>query len=371
MRLHIATNEKIINRCISNFEEVHPGENKWIVLWGESTKDYVDDRKEVVKCKYNTTTFWRAVGHVKSYDKIIVHFLTQESAKFVCKITHPCIYWIEWGFDLYNILLQHKGYQLYSDSRLQKKYSAHNKLGLFFPIYKTVSLSRLQKLYYKAALKMKFFVPDSMYDEYPLLLEYYPALKNLQYKEFFYYPIDEVLGSNYEQQYCEGQNIIIGNSASLSGNHFEVLDLLKRIGIGNRNIIVPLSYGNKKYGDDVEDYGRLCFDAKFIGLREYISLDKYNEILKSGSYFIYNNYRQEAVGNILVALYLGGKVFLNTKNPLLKFYKSIGLKIFDFSELCGNDGYTSLSKEDIEHNRKILVNYYSRERQLNLIRDNM
>ena len=40
--------------------------------------------------------------------------------------------------------------------------------------------------------------------------------------------------------------------------------------------------------------------------------------LLSADVFIYGNWRQEAVGNILIALFIGGKVFLDEKNPLLK-----------------------------------------------------
>ena len=371
MRLHIVTNEKIINRCIDNFEVVHPGQNKWIVLQSDSSRDYVDNRKEVFKCQYDSALFWEIVGDVEYYDKIIIHFLTKDSARFVCKIDHPNIYWIEWGFDLYNILLQYKGYQLYSDVRLQKRYSNHKKLGILYPIYQQLSLLRLQHLYYRAAKKIRFFIPDSMYDEYPLLLEYYPKLKHLQYKEFFYYPLDEVLGTDYEHKDLLGYNIIIGNSASLSGNHYEVIDLLSKINIGSRKIVVPLSYGLKRYGDDVELYGKKHFGSQFRAIRDFMPLKEYNKVLRSANFFIYNNYRQEAVGNILVALYLGGKVFINRKNPLLKFYKGLGIHIYDLSALCLDEGFSPLTQEKIDNNRRILMSHYSKERQLELIKNNL
>ena len=76
MRLHIAQNEKIISRCIDNFEEIHPGENKWIILFDNKSRDFIGDRDGVVKCEYDSPSFWEAVGVVSDYSKIIIHFLT-------------------------------------------------------------------------------------------------------------------------------------------------------------------------------------------------------------------------------------------------------------------------------------------------------
>ena len=100
-------------------------------------------------------------------------------------------------------------------------------------------------------------------------------------------------------------------------------------------------------------------------------LEKYNCLLESASAFIYNNYRQEAVGNILVALFLGGRVYLNKKNPLLTFYKSLGLSIFEIDEFDSKNTITPLSDEEREKNRKILMELYSRDRLLSLIKNNM
>lgn len=373
MRLHIAQNEKIINRCIANFEEVFPGENRWIILYDNNGngRDYIEDRKEVIKCKFDNDYFWKAVGDMNVYKKIIVHFLTPESAKFIRCINHPEVYWIEWGADLYNVLLQCKGYKLYSDEKIAVKYSQHPGYGVLYSVYREIALRKKGRLYYAAAKKVKYFVPDSMYDEYPLLLKYYPGLKNLQYKEFFYYPINEVLGSDFDQCYTNGNNIMLGNSAAVTGNHFEVLDLLSKVPLGERSIITPLSYGLKTYANDVEKYGNTMFPNRFHALKEYMPLNDYNEVLRSANIFIYNNYRQEAVGNILIALYLGGKVFLNKRNPLLRFYKSLGLKIYELEELVSDAGFIPLNEFEIMNNRDILMRHYSRERQLELIKQNM
>ena len=111
-------------------------------------------------------------------------------------------------------------------------------------------------------------------------------------------------------------------------------------------------------------------DVNFKVVKNFLLLDDYNQLLLSANIFIYGNWRQEAVGNILIALYLGGKVFLDKRNPLLNFYKSLGLTLFDIEELSDEHLNSKLSSETINDNRKILKQFYSKERLISLIREN-
>ena len=64
------------------------------------------------------------------------------------------------------------------------------------------------------------------------------------------------------------------------------------------------------------------------------------------------------------------KVFLDEKNPLLKFYKDKGLVIFGLNELTVGSIINQLSSNEIANNRKILNNIYSKERLYYLIKSN-
>lgn len=371
MRLHIAHNEKIIERCINNFEAVYPGGNKWIVFNNASENDYVLEHNYVIKCDPDSKLFWESVGDALQYEKIIIHYLSIDSAKFVSQISHPSIYWIEWGGDLYNGLLNQRGFQLYFDKNIEWKIFGHQMPRTLYWMYKKWKSYRYNHYYYLAIRQIKYFVPDSMYDEYPLFLYYYPEFSHLQYRDFFYYPIDEILGWNFEKIYCTGSNIIIGNSASLTGNHIEAFNIISTLNLNNRSIIAPLSYGPSKYVDYVCDKGKELFGDSFVPVLEFMPIEQYNLLLCNARIFIYNNYRQEAVGNIIIALYLGGKVFLNKRNPLLSFYKSLGIIIFDLDTLTLPEGLTPISRSEVVSNREILHKTYSRNRLLSLIRTNM
>lgn len=361
MRLHILPDEKIINRTIDLFEEVFPGENKYIILLsGESMSGkYVQSNESVYFFKYDSEAFWSAVGDINIYESIIIHYLSIYAAKFINKIEHPKIYWIEWGGDLYNTFLEFKGYKLYEDEDLINKVNHENIPYRLFKIYKYIKRKKTLRILYPAVNKVKYFVPDSMYDEYPLFLKYYPEFSHLKYRSFFYYPIDEILGPDLINKTCEEHSIIVGNSCSFTGNHLAVLHKLKDLNVDNK-IIVPLSYsGNAEYKELIVNYGNKAFGNSFISVTDYLPLNEYNKLLLSAGVFIYGSFRQEAVGNILIALYLGGKVFLDSRNPLLKFYKSLGLTIFSIDELPNENLNAKLPTDDILNNKRILMEKYS------------
>lgn len=369
MILHLSLDEKVIDRCIESFEQVFPGQNKYIVL--------VDNRKGAHYVKsdkpffteYGTREFWTTIGPVSQYDSIILHTLNLNFARFVKKVKHERIYWIEWGADLFVKLLEPRGYKLFYEADTDWRFSHIRVPKIIYRFIKNIYSKYYISQVIPALKRIHYFVPDSMPDEYSLLLSYYPELKHLQYKNFFYYPIDEVIQPSMMYNHSLGNNIIVGNSSSVSGNHKEAFEFLSRTIIGDSKVIVPLSYGNMKYAEYVKEMGQSILGENFMPIMSYLPLSEYNKILSSANVFIYPNYRQEAVGNILVSLYLGGKVFLNKVNPLLPFYKRLGLILFDMDELTTEAIKQPLLPEEVEHNREVLMRNYSKELQLKLIKD--
>lgn len=371
MRLHIVQDEKVIQRTIDNFEAVFPGDNKFIVLSNNGNKpQYVECGNNVLFCKFGTNEFWNIVGSVNQYSMIVIHYMSPEAAKFINKIEHHCIYWIEWGADLFNALLEIKGFKLYEDNSLiyfRNNTYLPNRLWL---LRNKVTSYIIANRIVKAAKKVKYFVPDSMYDEYPLLLKYYPSLSHLEYREFFYYPIDEIVGPSLVDKTVAGDNIMVGNSSSLTGNHKYVFDLLLKVKNKGTKVICPLSYGNRTNAKDIQDYGEKLFASDFSPLLTFMPLSEYNKVMLGSSNFIYGNIRQEAVGNILIALYLGGKVYLHPSNPLLVFYRRLGITLFTLEDLTSEQLRKPLDKDSANNNRYIVIKHYSKTRQLALIKEN-
>ncbi len=364
MKLHIIYNEKVTQRTISVFEEVFPHQNRFIVMnkKGVTSFDTSSYHSDIVFIDaYSKKELLKAIGDTSVYQHIIFHFLNDYEAKTLAKLSHPSIFWIEWGGDLYVNLLRPRGFKLFEDESLFFKYTRPHIPVYLSKILYWVKRKKVQHIILKFVRNIKYFVPDSMPGEYNMLLSYYPELSHLQYKHFFYYPIDVIIPN--KDLTSTGNSIMINHCASISGNHTGVLKKLSELQLDQRRIIIPASYGNQLYASYLEELGNTLFNNNLVMIKEFMPLSKYNDLLCDCNVFIYGHYRQEAVGNILVALYIGGKVFLYERNPLFGFYKSLGLHIFSIDgDLCNESIDSKLSSDEIIENKKILDNYYSLEK---------
>lgn len=131
--------------------------------------------------------------------------------------------------------------------------------------------------------------------------------------------------------------IQIGNSATLTNQHVHVLKILERFKNENIQIICPLSYGNMEYAEQITKKGTELFGTKFVALREYIPLSEYYKLLSNVKVAVFNNDRQQAMGNINAALALGCKVFIRSDTPMWKTYNERGYFISDVDELAHVD----------------------------------
>jgi hypothetical protein len=130
-----------------------------------------------------------------------------------------------------------------------------------------------------------------------------------------------------------GRDILVGNSSSVSNNHLEVFDLLARHDLGDRKIVVPLSYGSPTYRDRIIQAGQAMFGARFVPLVDFMSLDQYNATISSCAIVIMGHRRQQGVGNIATMLYKGARVFLHENTTTYQFLKSRGAHISGLAEL--------------------------------------
>lgn len=349
------------------FEMIFPNENLFIVILN-GVKRYVAPRNNVVFVKKSSDIkdyLHKSLG----YHYFILHSLRVDVAKILTGFQHPNYCWIEWGADLYNNLLEYRGFPLCENKEIKKLLLKDDLPYPFAVIRQKIDLFYRQRIVSRFVKQVRYFMPDSTPDELPLLLHYYPELSHLQYKEIFYYPIDEVLGEELINKRCEGTNIIVNHSASITGNHIGVFERLKRLNINNRRVIVPISYGYDNVINYIETKGYDILGECFTPVKDYMPLQDYNKLLLSANVFVYGHWRQEAVGNILVALYIGGKVFLSSKSPMYSYYKKLGLHLWHLDEMNDTTISTPMNQKMVDENRRIISRQYSRERLARLIRE--
>lgn len=128
--------------------------------------------------------------------------------------------------------------------------------------------------------------------------------------------------------------ILLGNSATETNRHQDMIDALSHFKNKSIKIVVPLSYGDDKYRDATIEYGRSCLGECFIPLVEYMDREAYRELLASISVGVFNFNRQQGLGNVRALLSFGAKVFLPYGTPMWDACSCEGVTVFDASNIA-------------------------------------
>lgn len=149
-------------------------------------------------------------------------------------------------------------------------------------------------------------------------------------------------------------NILIGNSATVTMRHIDVLNRLKIYKNNDIRVFIPLSYGDLSYGKSVEKYAKEVFGNKVIILKDFMNPNDYMNMISYMDIAIFNNIRQQASQNIEMAAYLGSKVFINRNSVMWDYY--INEKALRFHDVIniGKESFEEFvynSVEDININR--------------------
>jgi hypothetical protein len=205
------------------------------------------------------------------------------------------------------------------------------------------------------------------------LVEEY-AHKSIPSYEIFNYSLSEVLGELKDYPFFDGKDILVGNSASFSNNHYYSLDYLKKIGLPEGStLIVPLAYGgNGTYPDEVESSFYQAFPGRVETYRSYMPLHVYNKktFLRLNAMFL-SHWRQESQGTAIMGFYLGIKVFMSSKNPLYQWFVDCGFTVFCIEDATKEEIFTPLTIEKRKQNRQIVMQRYNEEAFANTLRSNI
>lgn len=171
-------------------------------------------------------------------------------------------------------------------------------------------------------------------------------------KPLFYVPYE--LGGALRVQVC--------HNGFPFNKHFEVLNYLTPLCQGkNRDkikLFLPLNYGNGALANGVTyvDALKSFVNQKFAENVEIISRmmpnNEYTEYLSSIDVAIFNAPRHNALGNILQLLYMGKKVYLSSKSPLLPYLRGKGFIIHTVDELDGITLEELARPDDTQKNRE-------------------
>ncbi|HSV89292.1 MAG TPA: TDP-N-acetylfucosamine:lipid II N-acetylfucosaminyltransferase [Bacteroidales bacterium] len=171
---------------------------------------------------------------------------------------------------------------------------------------------------------------------------------------------------------CNAINILIVNSSSFTSNHIEAFDILKNLPLEDREIMVPLSYGNKTYQKYIVKKGVRYFGNQFRPLTEFVSKEVYHSILLGCSVMILNHYRQQALGNLVFAAWAGMRIYIRKTTSTFKYFKEKGLILFSVEDDLNNNNpnvFLPLNEEEIKQNRQVLSTVFGRENVIAKLRE--
>lgn len=354
--LHLASDEKFIDQAIKAFEREAPGCNLLLVYGKRPFKHVKSEAAVFSKSKAICST----ARDLPKHDLVVIHSLDPVWFLLIKSLPPSSVLiWIGWGYDYYDIINKNKSETLlpitYKKWQAQNEKSKTLKKLIFF---KKFIFSRAKRNIIK---KIDIFCPvlPSEYENTKISFksENFPKKGSWNYGN-----LEEDLINGFEEQSSTGNNLLVGNNSSAENNHLDTFALLAGIGIENRKIISPLSYGNFLYRDLVIMEGKRLFLNNFHPITEFLPIQEYIRTLQSCGFVIMDHLRQQAVGNIIIMMHLGAKIFLNEKCPTLAFLKDQGAEIFSTAQLKAypsmlNEG---LDPKAISTNRRVVSETWSK-----------
>ena len=332
MILHLIPAEKFTTDYINRIYMLFDKKEHYFVVFGENKKEYRLSEIEY-KGGVSFTSSLRRLGDkfeelVYSSKKVICHslFFKMIDLYFLNSLItkyNVCLIWDIWGKDLYDDYDKSRELVAYLTIKPVVKEGLRRSLIKKTDVFITAGDFDILKERYDLKLGAKAMVAQYSYN----LLNYTEGTQN------------------------EKIHIMVGHSATDTCRHVETFELLKPY-IGKIKVFCPLSYPNdKKYINSISQVGNEMFGNDFVPMKNYMKYEEYVEFLNTIDIGVFNNNRQQGMGNITNLLYLGKKVYLSEDNTIRKSYTKPDYYIFDCIEIGRSDFLVLLNEKQANSNR--------------------
>lgn len=340
--LHLAIDEKFIDRGVNFFKEDARAINHLLVV-SESP-----DRKHVtsfVDFQLLSSELHKLPVIASAYDILVFHSLHPYFCKVIESAHEKFIVWIGMGFDYYDLIF-HTKYHLMME---KTKLFYINHISDIDNNILSAQISSAKPPEQKICLlsKINVFCPV-LPSEYEFIVQHGISLPLYCAWNYIYEDLEEVMKPYL---FSSNNSIFIGNSADPSNNHLDILSLISLDGMQpDTKIITPLSYGNTKYANLVSTAFKKVFGERYTAVRNFLDLADYMKLLSTANVCIMAHKRQQGMGNIIMMLHLGYKIFMNSESPAYSFLIAHDIKVFPLEDLhrSGN-----IIANDLEHHVKI------------------
>lgn len=317
--VHILSYDKFTSGYVNFMKEIM---DEWQHFFIMSPK-YVED--EFVNCDniYSFNSFYPILLSpelrrlVRNADKIIVSgvFESHVAVSFFSKKIIRKTFLHFWGGDFYN--LRKPPRSIRSAVKNALKINCSRKCaGLIFLID-----GEYEKFFEITNVKNKNYIA-------PMPSNPFRIIKHSNYR---------ISKKNMAENKINVIKILVGNSATDTNHHVDVFKMLEKYPAKNMEVYVPLSYGNSSYRDFVLMEGTRILGESFYPMLDFMKREDYISFLSGIDIGIFNNDRQQGMGNINTMLGLGKKVFVREDTSMWKKYINEGWNIYSVSSIANMD----------------------------------
>ncbi len=351
--IHFANDEKFIDKAYDEFQQFDSEvESHFTIFSNNSQLKHIHFNCTIVKENYFKES--GVEDYLNSYDLIIIHFLDSRYFDLLKnKKVKTKILWIGWGGDYYWLINTLNKFSIYKELtrtnlgikdnlllKILKKFKNRQKVSL---------LNRIN--YFSPVLEEDFLLIKKNYKNFK------PA-----YLAWNYGNLEDHYESNLP---INGNSILLGNSATATNNHYDLLKIVDQLNLSNEKIFIPLSYGEKGYKDRLKNHLLKVGsnEKKMILLEDFLTLNEYNQILSQCPNVFMGHIRQQALGNIISLIYMGAKLFFFKESIVYQYLINKGLVVYSFDQLLENKNLLleSIQPQILHNNRAILTKLWGKK----------
>jgi len=388
MFLHLIEDEKFMSEMIALFKRCDPGNHQFVIMKQDAQciLNHLNGVENVSFIQWQSQTCQQLQTKLSNYTAVFIHGLFNPCyVELVKKASPEAVFvWVFWGgelllFDRYRsslllletrlLRLKHRAFPWLAVNF--RKYGGMIRQGQFYQLIQSLfglakrtsaaQVSNLATNLKDAIKRMNYIIPIIEDDFFLLQKMFSPSAKRLTWNYSVGISLDR-----FKQRQVSKKNWLVGNSAHYTNNHIEIFRQLRKIKKFDAKIIVPLSYGDLRYRETILRTGRRFWPDRFAPLLEFMPRDRYCDLINTCSCAFFNTRRQQAMGNIVLLLSLGVKIFLREENPAYRFLKRNELAIFSIQENISPSSvevFEPLSEGTVESNRNILRRLYGESAQ--------
>lgn len=328
----ISTDKKIIHiipdgKFASSFYQLSEGNSPntsfYIILNKSKPVQFEYEGKNIVILQRTKEVIVDVSTKIKSSSTLVFHSFHKDLLPLLDLDVINKV-WMIWGMELFMTKPLSSYVSYLSDfNRFDKSLSLVRLRWLKTRLFN--SFNRREQLLYKNIIKKFDYASTWLSTDFVLAQNINSRIKHIP---FCYYTETTHRISVKSSNNIKINSVLLGNSADPSNNHFEALKFLDKHKYTGE-IICPLSYGGTAvYKKNLLQYGRRIFKNKFIPLTKFLSINEYTKMTSHCDLVWMNHIRQQAAGNIFIAIANNLPVVLNDMSPMRKPLEEVGVTIF-------------------------------------------